>query len=223
MSESSPYAPEPLPVPPVPPVPPVQPATPAYAVPPVPQPVVMEPGDKREAIVRGVVAILLAAAGILCQLFGSGLLGSEGFPYNAPVESIMNFGLTLVLVGAGIALFITAVRAAAPRRVPYVRPVSILAIVGTALVLLAFVAFLGGGLPNWISVLGGERGRYDGLTGALFLAGLPWTVGTVLATVATRSPGTASKAIAWTGVGVGLLLTVPAVAAAALYAAGITD
>lgn len=230
MSDSSPYAPEPLP--PVTPANPANPATPAnapaaatpaYAVAPAAQPVAMEAGDRVHAILRGAVGVLLAAAGILCQLFGAGVLGSEGFPYNAPVESFMNFGITLVLVGAGIALVITAVRAAAPRRVPFPRRVSVLAIVGTSLVALAFIAFLGGGLPNWISVLGGVRGRYDGLVGALFLTGVPWTVGTVLATVGARSPGTASKVIAWTGIGLGLLLTVPVVAAAALYAAGITD
>jgi hypothetical protein len=182
----------------------------------------MEGGDRTHAIIRGAVAVLLAGAGILCQLFGAGLLGLPGFPYNAPIESLMNFGITLVLVGAAIALMIAAIRASRPRRVPFPRPVSILAIVGAALVLVAVLAFLGT-LPAWISVLAGERGRYDGLSGGLFLAGLPWMVGTVFATIATRSPGTVSRAIAWAAVAAGVLLTVPVVAAAALYSAGITD
>lgn len=221
MSESSPYASEPLPLSPT---PPVVAAAATPGMPPVLPPVYeMEPGDTTQGILRGAIGIVLAAAGILAQLFGAGALGSEGFPSNAPVESAMNFGLTLVLVGAGIALVILGVRASKPRRMRPERPVSILAIVGGALVLLALLSFLLLSGPAWISVLSGVRGRYDGLVGGIFLAGLPWTVGTVFAATALRSSTIPSRLIAWLCVGVGVLLTVPVVAAAALYSAGITD
>ena len=202
MCDPSPYASAPLPT-----------AVPAPA---------LEPGDRAQALVRGAVAVVMGAAGILCQLFGAGVLGSEGFPSNAPVEMAMNFGITLVLIGGAIALMIAAIRAAAPRVVRPVRSPSVLGLIGTGLVAIALVAFVSTA-GNWIDVLNGIRGRYDGLSGGLFLAGFPWIVGTVFATIGLRTPGTLSRIICGIGVGVGLLLTVPAVAAAALYAAGVTD
>lgn len=212
MSDSSPYAPAPLPQ---------QPAHPQHLVVP-PQPVVFEPGDRTQAIIRGVVAALLILAGILCQLFGAGLMGTRGFPSNAPVEMAINFGITLVLFGAGVALAILAVRAAAPRVARPVRTPSVLGIVGTALVGLALVAFILS-LGGWTTVLSGDRGRYDNLTWGLFLVGFPWSVGAVFATVGLRTPGTVSRIVCTIGIVVAILLTIPAIGAAALYAADITD
>ncbi len=211
MSDTSPYASVPLPQPGV----PQQPVV-------APQPVAFEPGDRTQAIIRGVVAAAFILAGVLCQLFGAGLMGTRGFPSNAPVEMAINFGITLVLIGAGIALAILAVRAAAPRVARPVRTPSVLGIVGTALVALALASFLLS-IGGWVGVLQGERGRYDGLSWGLFLAGFPWMVGAVFATVGLRTPGTLSRVICTVGVVVAVLLTIPAVGAAALYAADITD
>lgn len=171
--------------------------------------------------VRLVVAITLFAAAALCYLFEDGVFGNDGF--GAPVESIMNFGVIVDLLGAAVALLITAPFAlSSPSRPAVDTRVGVLSWAGAILIGVALFAFAFA-VPEWIEILTGVRSRFDGLVGPLFFAGLPWSVGTVLATVGLRRPGRASRWVAGVALAIGLLLAVSAVGAAALYGAGVTD
>ena len=202
------------------------------------------PRSGRQAGIRAGVGAVLFTAGVLCQVFQYGGLGGEGFPSGAPVESALNLCMTIDLCGAGITLWISALFALRASRRPTRGLVSPLAIAGAALVGIALLAFLMS-VPGWITVLNateptpagtsriccgpgglilsGTRGRFDQLVGSLFFAGAPWAVGIVFATNALRRPDALSRSIAAVAIAIGVLLAVPAVAAAALYGAGLTD
>ena len=175
------------------------------------------PPSRRQAAIRGGIGALLLAAAVLC------MASAAGFPHNAPVEQVINFGLGVDLGAAGIALLVFGGTALGSHSQPVsAGPVSPLAIAG-AIVTAAAVLGFATTIPNWLEVLGGSRGRFDGLTFGLFIAGIPWATGLVLSAVAVRKPGRASRTIAGVTTAVGALLAVPAIAATMLYSAGITD
>ena len=182
------------------------------------------PPSGSQAAIRGTLGIVLICAGILCQQFSSGLIpGFAGFPVNAPVELALNFFMSVDLCGAGIALAVMAAITFLTHSVTIVHGrASALAIIGAALLGIALVAFAFA-VPGWVTVISGARGRYDSLTGSMFLAGLPWATGTVLAAIGLRNPHRPSQYIAGAAIAVGLLLAVSAVAASAVYSAGVTD
>lgn len=160
----------------------------------------------------------MIVAGVLCQVAGA------GFPSNAPVEAFINFGITLVLVGGGIALsvlgILAAVRPSVATRLPPVSPLAFVAAVLVGIALLGFLFSLG----SWMTLLAGvERARFAGLTGGIFFTGLAWSAGIVFGTVSLRLRTLPTRVIASVAVGIGLLLCVPAIAAAAVYSAGVTD
>lgn len=196
----------------------------ALTLPPQPEGPGRLPSSPIQAVLRAGIGTVLFAAGVLCQQFSSGLVpGFEGFPGNAPVESALNLGMTVNLCGAGIALWVTALIALFWPSVTAVgRGVSALAIAGTVLVGVALFAFAFA-VPGWVTILSGTRGRFDSLVFSLFLAGMPWAVGTVLATIALRNPHRSSRYLAGAAVAFGVLLAGTAVAASALYSRGITD
>ena len=182
------------------------------------------PAKGVQAAIRGSLGIVLISAGALCQLLSSGAIhGLEGFPANAPVELGLNFFMTFDLCAAGIALVIMAVVALLARGVPTAQGGSgALVIAGAALMGVALAAFAFA-VPGWVTVLSGARGRYDSLTFSLFFAGLPWATGTVLAAIGLRTPRRWSRYIGAAAIAVSLLLAASAVAASAVYSAGITD
>lgn len=179
------------------------------------------PPNGYQAAIRFGVGVIVFIAGVFCYQLEQGLFGYEGF--GAPVESAMNFGLIADLCGAGIALWICALFALLARSSALEGPrYSQLAVAGAVLVGIAFIAFALA-IPGWATVISGSRGRYDQLVGSLFFAGAAWSTGLVLATNALRRPDARSRRIAVVAVAVGLFLAIPAVAAAALYGAAVTD
>lgn len=179
------------------------------------------PASPVVGVIRMGVGFVFLAAAILCQGFEQGLFGQEGF--GAPVESVLNFGMSVDLGVAGIALLVVSVFAFFPARAAAVPSgVSAVAVTGAALTGIAFVAFLLC-MPSWIEVLTGVRSRFDGLVGPLFFVGMPWVAGTVLSAVALRRPADKFRTIAMVALAVSLLLAVSAVTASALYGAAITD
>lgn len=192
------------------------PATPEV---PAAQLAVRYPKSIVQAVIRGSVGVVLIAAGAASQILGA------GFPYNAPVEQFTNFAITVTLVLGGIALIVFGIVAAVAASVPASGgPLGAFAITGAVLVVIAVLAWLGGGLPVWLEDLGNPAVyRYSELTGASFVTGLPWVVGIVFATLGLRRPERASRIVCWVAIGLGLLLLIPALGATAMYGAGLTD
>ena len=184
---------------------------------PGPDGVVRLPASGRHAALRAAVAVLLLVAAVMCARY------STGFPEAAPVEDILAQGLVLDMGLAGLTLLVCAAYAgtAESRRIG-AGSISGLAVASAIIIGVALFGFAST-VPNWLSVIGGTRGRYDGLTLGLFMVGIPWATGVVLATNSLRKPGRVSRMIGGAAAAIGVLLAVPAIAATALYGAGITD
>ncbi len=82
------------------------------------------------AILRGAIAVVLAVGGVVNLVFGG------MFPYNAPVESIIMFFLSIAMFIGAVVLGVFAVLAAIRRSVPLVpertSPLSVVALVLSA-------------------------------------------------------------------------------------------
>jgi hypothetical protein len=171
------------------------------------------------------VAVIAVVAAVLTTL------GGRGFPYNAPIEQLYCFGLTVDLVATAIALVALAVvefiRRANPelRARPLNTRPSVFAIVAVSLSGLALLAWaVGGGLVELITLLSDVRTRYMNHTGGLFLAGIPWALGMVFGAWGFRPGGhRVTSILALVAVVVGVLLAVPTTAAALVYGAGLSD
>ena len=73
---------------------------------------VMRPASPRHAVIRGVIALLLIAGGVVNLVFGG------RFPSAAPVESLVMFFLSVDLFAGGVVLAVFAVLANIRRSVP---------------------------------------------------------------------------------------------------------
>lgn len=171
------------------------------------------------------VAVLAIVAAVLTTV------GGQGFPYNAPIEQLYCFGLTVDLVGTVIALGALTVvefmrRADPARRALAVstRP-SVFAIIALALSVFALIAWtIGGGLFELIDLLSGMRTRYMNHTFGLFIAGIPWALGMVFGVWGFRPGGhRTTNVLALVAIAIGLLLAAASVAAALVYGAGLSD
>lgn len=158
-------------------------------------------------------------------------IGGQGFPYNAPVEQLYAFGLTVDLVAVVITMVVFTIiefrrRGDAARLALAVNanpsPLAIIAVVMGGIALLAWL--IGGGLAELIGLLAGARGRYMTATGALFLAGIPWALAMIFGTWGFRPGGhRVSNILAIVAVAVGVVLIVPTTVAALVYGAGLSD
>ena len=177
------------------------------------------PPSSQQAAFRGIVAGLMILLGVGVVIAGA------GFPYNAPVEQIYNFGLAFDLIVGGIILGIFALLAARRSSVPTkLDRVSPLAITAAVLVAVAFVAWAISAPLSFVGHLGDDsRQRYMELAGGLFLAGIPWGGGLVFAAVSYRHPHRVSRILALAAIAVGLVLAVLSIIAAGFYSAGLTD
>lgn len=185
----------------------------------VPGQMVMLPPSPRHAAVRGGIAAVLAVAGIVNLVFGG------MFPYNAPVESIIMFFLSVGMFIGAVVLGVFAVLAAIRRSAPLVpERTSPLAIVGFTLSAAAFAGWVLFNLTVAIGALAsGNRLRYMDDTGALLILVVPWILGLVFGAIALRSGGRRTALFAGLAVGLGLLLVVVAVGSSILYGLGLTN
>ncbi|MGV8884572.1 MAG: hypothetical protein ACOH1T_03150 [Microbacteriaceae bacterium] len=170
--------------------------------------------NPRSPLVMGVVAALLAVAAI------ANLTLSSAFPSNAPVESLLNQGTSLTLLLGAVALAITAICVKVIKRGP--APLAAwdpLAITGVVLTGVAFLVWLtlGGGLFVF-SLATGNSLRYMNDVNGIFWAGFPWVLGMIFGALGYRLGAGRANLLAYTAVGVGLLLIVPTIASAAIYA-----
>lgn len=158
----------------------------------------------------------LAIVGIVLNV-----IGGAGFPAAAPVEWVMNAGITIDLVAVAIACGIgfgvsLRARAVRPARVfPWLG-------LGFAALVLVFWAATAAGLFETVFLDG--RGRYMNDVAAPFYAGAPWVLGAVFSAYGVRRRTTPLlNAAAWTGIGLWAIVLVGALASALLYAADLTD
>jgi len=164
---------------------------------------------------------------VLLLLLVAQIFGSMGFPYNAPVEQVMAFGISIDLVAAAIALGVRAAVIAGRTRAPYAGPATAGAFAVTGIVLagITVLAFLGLSVVPSIAVAveGGDL-RYMGLSSGMVFLGIPWVAGVFFSAAAYR-PGRGTRNSVLSLVALGALLVVAAatVAAALAYGAGLTE
>ncbi len=162
------------------------------------------------------VAAGLALVGIVVNV-----VAGAGFPSNAPVEWIMNAGLTIDLVAVFIACLIGFI--VSLRRRP-ARPAIVFPWLSAAVALLSLViwAFASQGL--WETLLLGGRGRYMNDTGGAFVAGIPWAIGAIFGAYGLRARTKPHlNALSWAAIGLWAIVLLGVLASAVLYAMDLTD
>jgi len=200
MSEAAPHVvPQPVPSPYVGVAPPVDPRRTAALTP------------SAHVVVAG-----LAVVGLVLNV-----LGGAGFPSNAPVEWIMNAGLTIDIVAVALAC---GIGAGVSTRMRPARPSRVLPWLGLGFGVVAVVAWAVTSGGMWESLLGLGRGRYMDDTGGVFTVGIGWVLGGAFSAYGVRRRQAGHlNAAAWCGVAMWAIVLVGVVASALLYAADLTD
>lgn len=204
---------------------------------------VMSPAPRNRGVVLpSAVALALLVGGIV------ELAASTGFPWNAPVESMLAWANGIGIVGAAIALAALAITWAVQGRrrardlagyrafvaahphveqVPRPEPHAPwrLALVGFCLTAGSLLVWLvAAAVPMTVQAIDGERLRYLHAAGVLWLVGAPWLVGLVLAVAGARSDGgVRTRRFVLAGAITGLAYLVPAIVFTILYALEATD
>jgi len=165
------------------------------------------------------VGVALLVAAVVNLVFGF------RFPYNAPVESIYMYGITIdLLVAGGVILGRSVLHSRRPRaaaRPPRAGALSVIALVLSAI---AFLAFLPGEISFLADIASGERARYMTATGAVFLAGAPWALGFIFGVGAyRRDGGRANAVLSILAIVLGLVVTIGVVASSVVYGLGLSD
>ncbi|QNO36805.1 hypothetical protein H4J02_09965 [Protaetiibacter sp. SSC-01] len=162
------------------------------------------------------VVAALALVGIVLNV-----IGGAGFPAAAPVEWLMNAGLTIdlvaVLIACGIGVGVTL-------RARPVRPALVFPWLGLGLSAVALLAWAVGAVGLYETLFFGGRGRYMEDVGGAFLAGIPWALGAIFSAYGIRR-GTQRRlnVAAWVGIAMWAIVLVGVLASALLYAADLTD
>ncbi|MDF1479496.1 hypothetical protein PYV02_10425 [Leifsonia sp. H3M29-4] len=181
--------------------------------------IAMRAPSSLHAGIRGGVAALLIVLGI------GNFVAATGFPYNAPVEMLFMFLLSLDMFIAAVVLIVFAVLAGARRSVPVLSertsPLSIAGLVVSGVAFVAWVLF--GLVPTLGSVGSGEDARYMTLVGVLVFFGVPWILGLVFGTISLRSGGPRTWLFGCLAAGLGVLLAFAVLAATILYGLGLTE
>ncbi|MGN6274134.1 MAG: hypothetical protein ACTHMQ_13705 [Protaetiibacter sp.] len=162
------------------------------------------------------VAAALALGGIVLNV-----IGGAGFPSNAPVEWIMNAGLTIDLVAVFIAC---AIGFGVSVRMRPARPSLVFPWLGLGFAALALVAWALASQGLWETLLADGRGRYMNDTAGAFYLGVPWTLGAIFSAYGVRGRSRPHlNAVAFTGIGLWAIVLIGVLASALLYAADLTD
>jgi len=177
-----------------------------------------KPTEMSLGLARAIGATLLVAA-VVNVVFGL------RFPYNAPVESIYMFGITIDLLVAGFVIIGRSVlhsrRVRAASRPPRAGALAVIALVLSAL---AFLAFLPGESSFLADVAAGERARYMDAAGGVFFAGAPWALGFIFGVGAfRRGGGRANAVLAGLAIALALVVAVGVVASSVVYGLGLSD
>lgn len=203
------------------PVPPAAPlgSVPGTVAPPLaPAQVYRYPASTPQAVIRSIFGALLIVAGIVTAVFGS------MFPYNAPIESFMNFGLIAVLCGAGVTLLIfaslTVNRMSRPTIPGRTSPLAITGLSLNAVTLLIWAVFTA---PVIGALAAGDGLRYMTMAGAVFFLGFVWSTGTVLSVMSLRAVGGATRVLAAISLVIGMILVAAAVTPAVIYGLGLSN
>jgi hypothetical protein len=196
---------------------------PAPATTPAPVPVgAAEPSgtDTRNLVLTAVLAVVLLVSAVINAVSGT------GFPSNAPVEQIWNFGITVDLVAGGLALIIRflVIRKrprldAAPRS--GVSPLALAAVIIAVAVLAGWLLL--GGLGFLGSLVSGFGLRYYLDTNGTFFLGIPWMLGLFFGAAALRKGrGIPTTVAAVAAIAISLLILVPTLFSAVAYGLGLT-
>lgn len=193
----------------------VPPTAPAFA----PAPVYRYPASTLHAGIRGAIGGVLIVAAVISAVFGN------MFPYNAPVEQIMNFGLILVLAGAGATMLIFAALTISKMSRPTVpgrtSPLAITGLVLTAIGVLGVIFF--SLLPSLSAISDGDRLRFMTLAAGPFFLGFVWVTGLVMGALSLRAVGGKSRLFGVLAVVIGFLVVIASVVPAVLYGLALTD
>jgi hypothetical protein len=185
----------------------------------LPGQMIMRPVSPTHAAVRGGLAAILAAGGVVNLVYGG------MFPHNAPVESIIMFFLSVGLFIGAVVLAVFAILAAIRRSVPVspnrTSPLSFAAIILSGV---AFVGWALFGLPQLIGSLriGGTL-RYMDNVGSLLILVAPWILGMVFGAIALRSGGRRTALFSGIAIGLGLVLLAVLLTSTILYGLGLTN
>lgn len=188
---------------------------------PYPSPVAAHPGPDpyRTATLSPwghAVAAVLALVGIVLNV-----VGGAGFPSNAPVEWIMNAGLTIVMVAVFIACTIGF---GVSVRMRPARPSLVFPWLGLGFAALALVGWALTSQGLWDTLLADGRGRYMNDTAGAFTLGIPWALGAIFSAYGVRGRTKSYlNAVSFTGIGLWAVVLLGVLASALLYAADLTD
>jgi len=162
------------------------------------------------------IAAMLAFAGIVLNI-----AGGAGFPSNAPVEWLMNAGLTIDMIAVLIA---SCIGFAVSLRMRPARPSRLFPWLGLGLAALALLAWAVSSGGMWDTLLAGGRGRYMNDTAGAFLLGIPWALGAIFSAYGVRGrTRPLLNVAAFAGIALWAVVLVGVVASALLYAADLTD
>jgi len=198
-----------------------QPAAAGYIPPtgPVAPPIYRYPASALHAGIRAGIGGVLIIALIVTAAFGS------MFPYNAPVEQLMNFGLIINFVAAGAVLFVfaglTVGRMSRPTVPGRTSPLAITGLVLTSIGLLGWLFF--SLLPSLSAISDGDRLRFMTLAAGPFFLGFVWVTGLVMGALSLRAVGGKSRLFGVLAVVIGFLVVIASVVPAVLYGLALTD
>jgi hypothetical protein len=197
---------------------PYAPATPEYAK---PAPVTPTGTDQRSVVLTATLAAALLLAAVV------NIVGGTGFPSNAPVEQIWNFGITVDLFAGAVALFVRflAIRKRPQfdaRAVAGVSPLALTAVIISGAVLLGWLVLGGIGFIGSL-VTGGADLRYYMDTNGAFFLGIPWMLGLFFGVSSLRQgKGTPTTASAWVAIGISLFIVAASLFSAVIYGLGLS-
>lgn len=164
-------------------------------------------------LLGGVAAVAFVAAIV-------NFIGTTGFPYNAPVESIFAIGISIDLLAIAVACAIGAARAFGSPAPPASGAIPTIALVFAGLALLVWAMF---GIYSIVQLVT-ERGRFMDATWGLFVTGGFWVTAAIFAAHSVRrgEGGRRRLFAVLTLVIVGLLAGY-AVFSSLIYGMGLTD
>lgn len=161
-------------------------------------------------------ALVLALIGILLNV-----VGGAGFPGNAPVEWIMNAGITIDLVAVALACGIGLLTALKRRPA---RPSFVFPWLGLGFSVLALLAWASSSGGLWETLFLDGRGRYMNDIGGAFVFGIPWTLGAIFSAYSVRgNTKMYLNVAAYVGIALWAITLAGVIASALLYGARLTD
>lgn len=162
------------------------------------------------------LVLVLAIVGIVLNV-----IGGAGFPSNAPVEWIMNAGITIDLVAVALACGIGLLVARSRR---LARPARVFPWLGLGFAVVSLLAWALASTGLWETLFLEGRGRYMNDVGGAFYLGVPWALGAIFSAYGVRGNTKPHlNAAAYVGIALWAVVLAGVLASALLYAADLTD